>query len=245
VWYESAAMTTLSIAPAIFETFPEARIGIAAFAGVRNDGAEAELGGLLERESAEAVRRLGTTPVSEQRRVASWREAYRRFGAKPKEHPSSIENLLRRVAKGGAPRRISPLVDLYNAVSLRHFVPVGGEDLDAVSGDVELRFAGEAEPPVRLLGEPLESARPPKAGEVVYADDVGALCRRWNWKEADRTKLTGKTTRGFLVIEALPPVGRAELEAALADLAELVTRYCGGTVRTGVLDRGGASFRLD
>jgi DNA/RNA-binding domain of Phe-tRNA-synthetase-like protein len=235
-------MTTLLIAPAIFETFSEARIGIAAFAGVRNDGQDAELGALLERESAEAVRRLGTTPVAEQPRVASWREAYRRFGAKPKEHPSSIENLLRRVAKGGAPRRISPLVDLYNAVSLRHFVPVGGEDLDAVSGDVELRFAAEAEPPVRLLGEP--EARPPKPGEVIYADDVGALCRRWNWKEADRTKLTGKTTRGFLVIEALPPVGRAELEAALADLAGLVVKYCGGTVRSAVLDRENLAYAL-
>jgi DNA/RNA-binding domain of Phe-tRNA-synthetase-like protein len=146
--------------------------------------------------------------------------------------------------KSGPPRRINPLVDLYNAVSLRHFVPVGGEDLGAVSGEVELRFAGENEPPVRLLGEPLESARPPKAGEVIYADDLGALCRRWNWKEADRTKLTEKTTRGFLVVEALPPVGRAELDAALADLKGLVEKYCGGTVRSGVLDRENATFGL-
>jgi len=230
-------MTMLRVAPAIFETFPEVLIGVVAFDGVRNDGGDPEPGALLAAESAGAVRRLGTTPVAEHPHIASWREAYRRFGAKPKDHPSSIENLLRRVAKSGPPRPIHPLVDLYNAVSLRHFVPVGGEDFDAVSGDVELRFAGESEPAVRLLGEPDESARPPKAGEVIYADDVGALCRRWNWKEADRTKLTEKTRRGFLVVEALPPVGRAELDAALADLAGLVEKYCGGTVRTEVADR--------
>lgn len=237
-------MTKLRVAARIFEAFPEVRIGVVAFEGVRNDRDDPELGALLERESADAVRRLGATAVTEHPHIASWREAYRRFGAKPKDHPSSIENLLRRVAKSGPPRRIHPLVDLYNAVSLRHFVPVGGEDLGAVSGDVELRFAGDSEPAVRLLGEPLEGARPPKPGEVIYADGVGALCRRWNWKEADRTKLTEKTTRGFLVVEGLPPVGRAELDAALEDLAALVEKYCGGKVRRGVLDRENAAIEL-
>ncbi|HYX20323.1 MAG TPA: phenylalanine--tRNA ligase beta subunit-related protein [Thermoanaerobaculia bacterium] len=235
-------MTVLRVAPAIFEAFPEARIGVVAFEGARNDAEAPELVGLLGAESAEALRRLGATPVAEHPRVAPWREAYRRFGAKPKDHPSSIENLLRRVAKGPPPRPVNPLVDLYNVVSLRHFLPVGGEDLDAVSGDVELRFAREGEPAVRLLGEP--EARPPRAGEVIYSDDLGALCRRWNWKEADRTKLTEKTTRGFLVVEALPPAGRAELDAALADLAALVEKYCGGMVRREVLDRDHPAMSL-
>ncbi len=235
-------MTRLRVEAAIFETFPEALIGVAAFDGVSNGGEDPALMELLRREEAEAVRALGALPVIEHPRVAPWREAYRRFGAKPKDHPSSIENLLRRVAKGHRLPHVNRLVDLYNAVSLRHRVPVGGEDLDAASGDVELRFARDGEPPVRLLGEP--EGRPPKRGEVIYADGVGALCRRWNWKEADRTKLTETTRRGFLVIEALPPVGRTELDAALADLAALVRRYCGGTVRTGVLDRDDRTFPL-
>jgi DNA/RNA-binding domain of Phe-tRNA-synthetase-like protein len=238
-------MAKLVVRTEIFASFPQVLVGVVAFDSARNDRPDPELVAALERESAEAAARLGTSPVAEHPRVAPWREAYRRFGAKPKEHPSSIENLLRRIAKGQPPRPINPLVDLYNVVSLRHGVPVGGEDLDAVSGDVDLRFAGESEPAVRLLGEPPESARPPKAGEVIYADDLGALCRRWNWKEADRTKLTEKTTRGFLVVEALPPVGRAELEAALGDLAGLVERYCGGTVRMGVLDAAHPSMALD
>jgi len=228
----------------IFATFPQVLIGVVAFEGVENSGEDPALTALLRSAEADAARRLGTAPVVEHASVAPWREAYRRFGAKPKDHPSSIENLLRRVAKGQPLRAVSPLVDLYNIVSLRHFVPVGGEDLDTVSGDVELRFAGENEPPVRLLGEPSESARPPKAGEVIYADGVGALCRRWNWKEAERTKLTEKSTRGFLVVEALPPVGRTELEAALADLAALVQKHCGGRVRIAVLDRESREIEL-
>ena len=142
---------------------------------------------------------------------------------------------MRRAVKGQRLRSVNRLVDLYNTISLRHLVPVGGEDLAAVEGDVELDFATENEPPVRLLGEP--EARPPKPGEVIYKDRVGALCRRWNWKEADRTKLTEQTTDGFLVIEGLPPVGRPLVESALGELAALVEEHCGGSVRTGIVDR--------
>jgi len=230
-------MTQLRVSDTIFVTFPEVLIGVVAFEGVRNDGESPELKAILRREEEEAARRLGAVPIPEHSRIAPWREAYRKFGAKPKGHPSSIENLVRRVVKGHRLPHVNRLVDLYNAASLRHLVPVGGEDLDAVEGDIELRFAAEGEPSVRLLGEPLESARPPKPGEVIYTDAAGALCRRWNWKEAERTKLTEKTTRGFLVVEALPPVGRVLLEAALADLAALVVAHCGGSVRTMILDR--------
>ena len=228
-------MASLRVDDAIFRAFPAVRIGVVAFEGVRNSGESVALAELLRREETEATARLSGAPVAEFPRVASWREAYRAFGAKPKDHPSSIENLLRRVAKGQPLRSINPLVDVYNVVSLRHLVPVGGEDLAALEGDVELRFAGPSEPAVRLLGE--AEARPPKAGEVIYADRAGALCRRWNWKEADRTKLTEATTKGFLVIEALPPVRPSELDAALADLAALVLEHCGGRVKTEVLDR--------
>jgi len=238
-------MTSLLVREEIFRNFPDVRIGVAAFRGVDNAGERPALIELLRREETDAVCRIGATPIAELSRIAPWREAYRAFGAKPKDHPSSIENLLRRVAKGQPLRSVNPLVDLYNVVSMRHFVPVGGEDLVAVDGDVELRFAGPAEPAVRLLGEPPESARPPKPGEVIYADRAGALCRRWNWKEADRTKLTAATVRGFLVIEALPPAGHVELDVALADLAALVTQHCGGAVTTGVLDRENATFALD
>lgn len=226
----------------IFGMFPEVRIGVAAFEGVDNAGERPALAALLRAEEAATLRRLGATPVTEHPRVAPWREAYRAFGAKPKDHPSSIENLLRRVARGQALRSVNPLVDVYNVVSLRHFVPVGGEDLAAVEGDVELRFAGDGEAPVRLLGEP--EARPPKKGEVIYADRAGALCRRWNWKEADRTKLTEATIRGFLVIEALPPVGAPELDAALGDLAALLLEHCGGRVRVGTVDRKSPDIAL-
>ena len=229
-------MIRLLVSEDIFRAFPDALIGVAAFSGVDNAGESAEVTAALRAEENRAAAALAGASIPDHPRIAPWRAAYRAFGAKPKDHPSSIENLVRRVSKGGRLPHVNKLVDLYNAVSLRHLVPVGGEDLAAVQGDVELAFAGESEPAVRLLGEPPEMARPPKPGEVIYRDRAGALCRRWNWKEADRTKLTESTRDGFLVVEALPPVMREELVAALADLAEMVRSHCGGGVRTAILD---------
>jgi DNA/RNA-binding domain of Phe-tRNA-synthetase-like protein len=72
---------------------------------------------------------------------------------------------------------------------------------------------------------------------VIYRDRVGAICRRWNWKEADRTKLTETTTRGLLVIEGLPPVDRVMVAAAAGELAALVEKNCGGKVGIAIVDR--------
>jgi DNA/RNA-binding domain of Phe-tRNA-synthetase-like protein len=103
-----------------------------------------------------------------------------------------------------------------------------------VRGDIVLCRAGDAEPPALLLGD--SEARPPHPGEVIYRDDLSAICRRWNWKEADRTKLTAATRHALLVMEALPPTGRPDLEQALAELAARVVRFCGGEATPAVLD---------
>ncbi|MGH9392398.1 MAG: B3/B4 domain-containing protein, partial [Vicinamibacteria bacterium] len=120
-------------------------------------------------------------------------------------------------------------------VSLFHLLPAGGEDLDAIEGDVVLTRASAAEKPVKLLGESEERA--PKPGEVIYKDDRGAICRRWNWKEADRTKLTEETANAILVLEAIPPIALEELEAAARALERLVLEHCGGDARVEILDR--------
>src|SRR5262245_40940907 len=186
-------MTMFSVADEIFERFPEVVLGVVVAHGIDNTGERGDVREQLRREEALLAGRFAGQQVSEHPQIAPWREAYRAFGAKPKDNPSSIENLVRRVLKGQQLPHNNTLVDIYNTISLRFVVPAGGEDLDAIVGDVRLTLAGTDEPPVRLLGEAEE--RPPRPGEVIYTDDVGAICRRWNWKEADRTKLTERTTR--------------------------------------------------
>jgi DNA/RNA-binding domain of Phe-tRNA-synthetase-like protein len=225
----------LRVTPEIFAAFPDTVLGIVIAHGIDNTGEPAGVLADLRQEEARVREAFAGISIPDHPHIAPWREAYRRFGAKPKDYPSSIENLVRRVAKGHVLPHINTLVDLYNTISLRYLVPVGGEDLDRIEGDVRLAIAGEDEPPVCLLGEPEERA--PRPGEVIYKDDVGAICRRWNWKEADRTKLTPDTRNAFLVIEGLPPVGREKVAEAAEALAGLVRTHCGGEVRTALVDR--------
>src|SRR4029077_204510 len=78
-------------------------------------------------------------------RVLAWRQRFQAIGVSMRHFPTSIEALLRRAMKGGAPFRINPLVDFYNAVSLNHAVPIGGFDLDRVPGPLTVRLTREGD----------------------------------------------------------------------------------------------------
>lgn len=219
------------VAEDFWELFPQARIGLVVARGLDNTAGAAEAAALLADEAARRAAALEGAEIAPHPAVAPWRAAYARFGMKPSQFRSSIESMLR-AAQAGRVRSISPLVDLYNAVSLRHALPCGGEDLAAIVGDVRLTRAAGGEP-FRTIGATEDD--PPRAGEVIYRDDLGAICRSWNWREADRTKLTEQTRDAVLVVEALPDHPPALLDAALADLAALVAQHLGAQTRVAVL----------
>jgi DNA/RNA-binding domain of Phe-tRNA-synthetase-like protein len=106
--------------------------------------------------------------------------------------------LMKRVSKGNHIGTINPLVDIYNATSLRYGLPCGGEDIDTFRGDIRLTKALGDESFITLGTD--ESA-PPYEGEIVYKDDEGAICRCWNWRESVRTMLRESTKNAFLCIE--------------------------------------------
>lgn len=232
----------LIITDTIFADFPELVLGVVILQNIDNSQDKPAITQMLRQAESELAGKFGGVPVIEHPYIATWREAYRKFGAKPKDYPSSVENLTRRVLNGAQIGHINNLVSIYNTISLRYVLPVGGEDLDKIVGDVLLTRAGSDEPAMVLLGE--KEARAPHAGEILYKDDAGAICRRWNWKEADRTKLTQETKNAFLVIEVLPPVPRETVEHAIRELADLVLQFCGGGVLTAFLDKNNRNVKL-
>nr|BFE65426.1 B3/4 domain-containing protein [Dactylosporangium thailandense] len=139
--------------------------------------------------------------------LEAWRDVYRAFGAKPQRTPCSAEALRKRAAKGDVPS-VNRIVDAYNAVSIRFAVPIGGEDRAALVGTERLvRAAGDEpfdgapadDPPHRVSG----ADEPPKPGEVIWRDDIGVTCRRWNWRQGRRTALTPDTTSAVFLLEGL------------------------------------------
>ena len=73
-------------------------------------------------------------------------------------------------------------------------------------------------------------SEPPSEGEVIYRDDFGAVCRCWNWREAERTMLTEDTVNAFMIIEAHNADSAVNMDAALDELKAMIETELGGTV---------------
>lgn len=232
----------LKVNPQIFQDFPGMKIGVLTVRDLNNKVATPQLGSSLAKISRQIRQTLNIEGLSENPKIASWRQIYKKFGSKPNDYRSSIESLCRLILKGKDLRQINPLVDIYNYVSLKHLLPAGGEDLDKIQGSILLTFAGPEEAPISTLGDLTENK--PYEGEVIYKDDLSTICRRWNWREAERTKLTEETKNAVLVIEGPEVVTKTELAKALEELSVLTNRYCQGKARLAILDSQNLEFTL-
>ena len=219
----------------IFEKFPDLTTGVVICKNLNNSGTAEEVQKEIRIQENKIRGEYNIETLSQNPRIDVWRKTYSVFGAKPKENKSSVESLYRLVLQGVNLRHINKLVDIYNFISLKYMAPVGGEDMDKIQGDVTLTFAESNESAVLLLGD--KESRPPHIGEVIYKDNISAICRRWNWREADRTKFTEETKNCFLVIEGLIPVTKQEIENATKELKDLVQKSCGGNVSYIILDK--------
>lgn len=166
----------------------------------------------------EAVVASPAPPPWSEGHLEAWRAAYRAFGAKPQRTPCSAETLMMRALKEHRLPTINAVVDLYNAISLRHAIPVGGENIAAYFGSPRLvRATGVETFDTTKDGLPFVEAVPP--GEVVWMDERGVTCRRWNWRQGLRTRIDLQTTRAWFVLERLDPM---PLDAALRAAAALM-----------------------
>jgi len=216
----------------ISERYPGVRLGVVVALGVDNSQQGLFLDE-LKKEQIDVRNKLAGIELSSHKYIAPWREIYRSFGSKPSEYNSSIEALLKRVVKGKELSDINPLVNLYNALSLKYALPFGGEDLDKVKGDIRLTFAGGSETGIYLGSEEAVAC---DKGEVAYLDDLGFICRKWNWREGKRTMLTEETKNVVLVSEAAPTVEEMVLKSATGELARQVKEKLGGDVSVYYLD---------
>jgi DNA/RNA-binding domain of Phe-tRNA-synthetase-like protein len=205
----------------VFALRPDYRALLLAADGIVAGPSDQAGDALLQAAEAAAAEALRDRPAEQLPHVAAWREAYRAFGAKPQRTRNSLEALLRRAASGLP--RVNRLTDLYNAVSVLHQLPLGGEDLTRYTGPPRLvRATGEE--PFDTVADGVTVTEHPEPGEVVWCDDAGVTCRRWNWRQARRTQLRDDTTAALFILDALGPMTDEALQAAADDLAAHLAR---------------------
>ncbi|MGN9839161.1 B3/B4 domain-containing protein [Nonomuraea sp. H19] len=188
---------------AVFELRPDFAVLVMTAHGLRNgpsdDRSRAWLAAAAEVEVQTA-------------KIDAWKDAYRAFGAKPQRTRPSVDALTRRMPLP----EINQAVDAYNSISVKHALPIGGEDLDHYAGPPRLLRAAGDEASEEALGQP-------EPGEVIWRDDLGVTCRRWNWRQGVRTRLTEETTNAIFLLERLEPMSLEELKEAGEELADLLS----------------------
>jgi DNA/RNA-binding domain of Phe-tRNA-synthetase-like protein len=206
---------------AVFALRPDYRVVLIAVDGIVPGPGDQSSEALLLAAETNAREILRDRPAEGIPHVAAWREAYRAFGAKPQRTRNSLEALLRRTVSGLP--RVNRLTDIYNAVSVLHQIPVGGEDLTRYAGAPQLvRATGEET--FDTVADGMAVIENPDPGEVVWCDDAGVTCRRWNWRQGRRTQLREDTTTALFILDALDAMADDALHAAADDLVTCLTR---------------------
>lgn len=204
------------IAPEVFSLRPDYRALLLVVTNIPPSPSDTVSEAYLSSAESTATAALAKTPINDIPHVSAWRETYKAFGAKPKKERNSLEALLRRV-DAGLPR-VNRLTDIYNAISIKHQIPLGGEDLDKyASAPYLIRAKGDEKFDTKSGGDVV--VENPSPGEVVWCDDGGVTCRRWNWRQCSRTALSDETTNVLFILDALEPCSDEALEAAADELS--------------------------
>jgi len=207
-----------TVDPALLEGRPDYRVILVAADRI-DTAALASIAERLHVEAHEVARSID--PGEPDAHTARWQQAYRDFGIKPRVARPSVDALVRRAASDKGLPRINVLVDLYNAISILHGVPIGGEDLDRYQGAARLILA-DGDEPFHTTADGEATIDYPDAGEPVWIDDDGITCRRWNWRQTTRTAIHPDTVRVGFIIDSLDAPDHLGAVCAAEQLAGLL-----------------------
>jgi len=206
------------IDPKIYEIYPDYQVVLVRLTGIKGQTSNDFTEKLLVQAEQIGKELLSSTQLEAIDEITTWRNAYLKFGVKQRVARSSYESLLRRCEKGVP--RIDLITDLYNYISIKHRLPIGGEDFSKYSGKPKLMIAdGDENFETVLEGNP--HIEHPDKGEVIWSDDLGVTCRRWNWRQCTRTHLNTETEDALFIFDGLGGNGGIKIKEASEELIEL------------------------
>lgn len=134
-------------------------------------------------------------------------------------------------------------MDLGNAVSIKHRLPMGAHDLGTIDEGLDVRLAREGDTFIPFGSTETET---PDAGEAVYASGSEIRTRRWTWRQSERGKITEETTAILFPIDGFSDVNADEVRAAADELVTLLRRYFGDgiEIETGVVTKDAPRFEF-
>ncbi len=214
----------------LFNKYENLKVGIIICKDICNKVSKNDISNEMETVKKHIKEKFQDIEIKDYPVIKKWRDIYKDFGEKKSR--SSVEALIRRIVNGNEIPSINSLVDIYNLISLKYELPCGAEDLNFIESDIELTYADGKEKFISLGTTEIEN---PKVGEIVYKFDDTVICRNFNYRESDLTKITENTKNAIIVIESI--IVDNKLQDALEELSELIKTNLGGTTKIAILNK--------
>ncbi len=215
----------------IWNRMPDLELVVLHVRGIDNRTPKPAVEAFVRDAEAHTRQSLSGRPIGEHAPVAAWRPIMPDSSFRP-----AHEALIRRTLAGKPLPSISPLVDFYNGVSLRHCAPVGAWDTtELAGGDLRLVVTDGGEP-FTALGSSQQVLV--ERGEIAYTDAEVAVTRHFVWRQAERAKVTADTHSAFIVSEVLPGGGDNLAERVCDELVRGIAIHFGADVRAAILRQG-------
>ena len=140
-----------------------------------------------------------------------------------------MERLLKKIIKKRSVSSKDVLTNLTRYLSLKNLVPFGVDDFAKINGNLTFGLATGK--------EKVDKIRNLKAGALYYKDNQRVLGTKLDFWKSKKTALDSNSTSTLIHIEALPPVSSQELNKIVKETKNLITSFCGGKVKSFVLDK--------
>ena len=226
----------------VFKKLDNLYVGVVVAKGIDNNKKYPEIQGMLEDSIRIAEKRFMGKKVKEDEAIIPYREAFQTLGINPNKFQCSVEALFTRISKGKRLPNINPLVDLNNAVSLKHFVPMGTHDLGRSKADIEMRYTRSGDTFVPMGSNETESL---PEGEVVYAVGSEVRTRRWAWRQSEFGKIGPDTSYVFFPIDGFKGFNEKAVGKAAEELQEKLEKIFDCKTVMGFVDRDHPEFEWD
>jgi DNA/RNA-binding domain of Phe-tRNA-synthetase-like protein len=230
------------IDPILFKTFPDLRVGLVKAAEINNNADNPRLIELIQHNIDTLKKNFKDKDLLSNPNIAAWRDTYNLLGVKASKFKPTAEALLRRILNDKPFPYINNAVNSYLAVELLFHLPIGGYDLDLIEGDINLRISTGGETFKPLGGTEYEKT---DDKEIIYADNLKVLTRKWNYRDSDLSKITNNTRNLVLVTEAsMSAVSDSDLNNSTALIKQYLDEYCGGVSSTHFLNKNKSKVEL-
>ena len=230
------------ISKEVFDKLPNFVCGVVAVRGIDNTKDVPGIKKMLQ-ESADECKAYFDASGNKAKNdpcVEPYRDAFREIGINPNRYACAIEALMDRIAKGKGMPSINPAVDLGNAISLKHRIPIGAHDMNTFHEGISVR-AATSNDHFRPFGAPEGEYDDPEEGEIVYVSGNEVRTRRWTWRQSEVGKMTDETTAVFYPIDGFTGFNDGEVKEVMEEFKTLLTEYFGDSdgfsVETAVVDK--------